>query len=337
MRSNALYFSYSRFSLETGSKMANSAFISYSHTDEKALERLHKHLAMLRRDGDLSTWSDHKLLPGSKLGGDINLNLEKSAIFLALLSPDYLDSNYCYEKEFQHALKLAEAGRLRIVPVILEPCDWLASPFSEFMALPKDGKPISEWTNQNNAYLDVVTGLRRLLEAMRDAVVPVTEKVGGAAGGTARRPRVKQDFDAIQRSEFADKTYEAIRDYFQASCAELNGIGDSNLKAKFELMSNTAFTCTVVNRGKRSGGEAHITVRNSKQRGHFGDISYVYQRYATDGSSNGSIRVEADDYNLYLVMDAFSHTGPREVKHAPEQAAEMLWNDFVKHAGIEYE
>ncbi len=310
--------------------MTTDAFISYSHADEKALDRLHKHLAMLQRAGDLNAWSDHKLLAGAKIGSEISAALEKSGLFLALVSPDYLASNYCYEKEFQHALKLSEAGKIRIVPIVLEPCDWQASPLSQFMALPKDGKPIAEWTNQNNAFLDVVTGLRRMLSS------PPAEPERLVTTPT-RRLRVKQDFDAIQRAEFADDAFEAIKAYFQASCSELNDVGDTNLKAKFEPMNDNAFTCTVVNRGKRSGGEAHITVRNSKQSAHFGDLSYVFERHATNNTSNGSVRVEADDYALYLVMDSSLGTRRGDAKSTPQQVASSLWLDFVKRAGVEYE
>ncbi|MDT8316063.1 toll/interleukin-1 receptor domain-containing protein [Roseomonas mucosa] len=310
-------------------------FISYSHADEKALDRLHKHLAMLRRDGAIDAWTDHKILPGSPLDGNISAALNEANLFVALISPDYLASNYCYEKEFAKAQELAAAGRLRIVPVILEPCEWLASPFSQLMALPKDGKPISEWTNQNNAFLDVVTGLRRLIEEMRDQPAVITP--GSRMGEPLRRPRIKQDFDTIQRSEYADKAFDAVRGYFQASCQELNEVGEGNLKARFETMSGTAFTCTVVNRARKNSSDAHITIRNAKQRGHFGDISYVYQPHAADNTSNGSVRVEADDFNLYLTMDSFSYSGRKESKYTPEQAAAALWIEFVKHAGIEYE
>lgn len=310
--------------------MAIDAFISYSHADEKALDRLHKHLAVLSRDGDLNAWTDHKILPGAKLDAEISAALEKSGLFVALVSPDYLASNYCYEKEFTRALELANAGKLRIVPVIVEPCDWQASPLRQFAALPKDGKPISEWTNPNNAFLDVVMGLRR-------ALAPAPKAEAGQSGEPARRVRVKQHFDAIQRSELADQAYEVIKTYFSASCSELNGIPDAQIRAKFENMSDTAFTCTVVNRATRSGGEAHITVRNTKQSAHFGDITYVYQRYAKDNVSNGSIRVEADEYNLFLTMDSFFGSSRADTTFTPQQAATKLWLDFVKQAGIEYE
>jgi hypothetical protein len=89
------------------------AFISYSHADEAALSRLQKHHAMLRRDVMLSAWTDHEILAGSKLDAAITKALEGSSLFLAVVSPDYLASNYCYDMEFTRALELEKAGKLR--------------------------------------------------------------------------------------------------------------------------------------------------------------------------------------------------------------------------------
>jgi hypothetical protein len=316
--------------------MTTTAFVSYCHADEKALERLRKHLALLQREGTLPTWTDHAIVPGDRLDSVISDQLERSQVFLALLSPDYLASRYCYDTEFKRALELAAAGRMRIVPIIVEPCDWLSSPFKDFSALPKDGQPISGFTNANLAYLNVVTGLRRMIEAMAPGALPLDPD---PAPESIRKPRVKQDFDTIQRAEYADRAFAVIRDYFRASCAEVAQIGD-DLRARFEDMDPTAFTCSVVNRAKRSGGEAHITVHNTKSRSHGfgGDISYVNQRHAERNTSNGSIRVSNDDYQMFLTMDRYGmSSGREEGRISPEQASERLWTDFVKQAGVEYD
>lgn len=310
------------------------AFISYSHADERYLDRLHKHMAMLKRDGLLDAWSDHRILPGSVLGQAIDKQLAASGLFIALVSPDYLDSRYCYETEFQQALALAEADKIRIVPVIVEPCDWKASPFSGLLALPKDGKAIADWTNPNNAYLDVVQGLRRVIEDDAAQSAAAATRPALASSGATRRLKVRQEFDAIQRADFADQSFAVIRDYFRDCCAEINTI--DGLKARFEGMSEHAFTCTVVNRGMRQGrGEGHITVRNDKGRQHFRDISYVYEAHASANTSNGSVRVEADEYNLYLTLDSFGGRG--EHKYDAKQVAENMWTTFVGQAGIELE
>jgi hypothetical protein len=171
--------------------MPVDAFISYAHADEAALYRLHKHLAMLRREEKLNAWTDHAILPGDRFGDAIADMLKASSLFLALVSPDYLDSNYCYEREFEYALKLAEGGSLRIIPIILQPCDWRASPLGTYLALPKNGKPVSDWTNENNAFLDVVTNLRRVLKDM-DAPQRAERPIGRPPKAE-RRVRLKQD------------------------------------------------------------------------------------------------------------------------------------------------
>jgi hypothetical protein len=315
--------------------MSATMFVSYSHADGHALDRLHKHLSMLEREGLITAWIDQAILPGGEFTTQISEQLERSAIFVALLSADYLSSSYCYEKEFARALELYEIGGMTIVPIILEPCDWQASPFQKFVALPKDGKPISEWTNENNAYLDIVNGLRRLTIGSTPAeTAPTRTQVETGA----RRVRVKRDFDAIDRAEFSDRAFKVMRDYFDAASAELAAVSE-DLRTSFEDMSASAFTCTIVNRAQRGGRDSHITVRNQRgRRLAMGDINYVFEAHAENGASNGMIRIDADDYDLFLTTDFYSGRMRGEVaKLTPEAAAEWLWDQFVGRAGVSYE
>jgi TIR domain len=144
-------------------KRPATAFISYSHRDEVALQSLITHLAMLRREGSIAEWFDQKILAGGEIDQEVSRQLDKCDLFLPLLTPDFLASNYCYETEMQRAIERHESGEMHIVPLVIEPCDWKASPLKRFKALPRDGKPVAEWTNKNNAYLDIVTELRRLI------------------------------------------------------------------------------------------------------------------------------------------------------------------------------
>lgn len=204
--------------------------------------------------------------------------------------------------------------------------------FSEFVALPKDGKPISEWTNANNAYLDVVTGLRRLLAPQGAA-----QSASGATitSDGSRKVRVRRDFDSIEKAEFADRTYGVIKDYFQKASVELMQASE-DLRTRVQDVSPTAFTASVVNRARLRQAEGHITVHNQKRRSGFGDISYSWDAHAADNTSNGGIRVEADEYNLYLNVDGFMGASDG-TKYTPELAAEWLWNQYVSKAGVEYE
>ncbi len=75
--------------------MTARAIVSYCHADDRALERLRKHLSVLKREGTLPIWTDHAIVAGDKLDDVIGSELERSQVFLALVSPDYLASGYC--------------------------------------------------------------------------------------------------------------------------------------------------------------------------------------------------------------------------------------------------
>jgi hypothetical protein len=322
-----------------GSKQMGKAFISYSHRDEKALERLHIHLAMLRREGKIAAWYDREILAGDDVDAEISASLAESEIFLALVSPDFLASNYCYEREMTEALERHAKGTLRVVPIILEPCDWKSTPLSKLKALPKDGKAISTWTNENVAYLDVVTELRRMTSEsthIQQRSTKENETIPSPDKREVRRYRIKKEFDSIDRDEFRGQAFRAIQDFFRQSIDELNEIGDS-IRARFEAMNDLAFSCTILNKGNR-GREAHITVHADGGKAFSGDISYSYGRRASANTANGFIRVKANEYELYLELDNFSQGRAKdgEVLSA-EQAAEALWQDFTSQAGIDHE
>jgi TIR domain len=311
-------------------------FISYSHRDERPLDRLHTHLAMLRREGAISAWYDREILAGENIDNDIDANLTNSDIFFALVSPDFLASKYCYEREMAKAIERHDAGSLRVIPIILEPCDWTSSPLGKLKALPKDGKPISTWTNQNVAFLDIVEELRRILKK--------PSKPDSARGSVAtesdekksRRYRIKREFDAFDRDDFRKHTFSIIRDYFRRSTDELNEIGDL-IKARFEVMGEDAFSCTVLNKGARNK-EAHITIHGDSSESFGGEMTYSFSRRAPGNTANGFIRIESDEYELFPRLDNFSGMMAKDNEpRSPELVAEALWRKFISQAGIDHD
>lgn len=55
-------------------------------------------------------------------------------------------------------------GSCRVIPVILRPCDWHGTPFGKLLAVPRDGKAITTWTNFDEAFLDVTTAIRNTIQ-----------------------------------------------------------------------------------------------------------------------------------------------------------------------------
>ena len=142
-------------------------FISYSHKDEALREQLGNHLGLLKRQGVIDAWHDRRIGAGQEWAGAIDDHLSRAAVILLLVSSDFLASDYCYDLEMTRALERHDAGDARVIPVILRSVDWTGAPFAKLQALPKDGKPVRAWTDQDEAFTDVARGIRKVVEELR--------------------------------------------------------------------------------------------------------------------------------------------------------------------------
>lgn len=141
-------------------------FISYAHADEPLRKELEKHLSLLRRQGFISVWSDRDISAGTDWHGQIDAMMRTATIILLLVSPDFIASDYIWDVELQCVMARHARGDARVIPVILRPSDWKDAPFAKIQALPQDGKPISEWPNIDNAFMNVVNELRKVITAI---------------------------------------------------------------------------------------------------------------------------------------------------------------------------
>ncbi len=151
---------------EPVSGRALKVFFCYSHRDERIRDRLDAHLSTLKHIGIIHSWHDRKITPGMELNNSIDRYLETADLILLLISPDFLNSDYCYRIEMKRALERHEDKKATVIPVILRPVDWKSAPFSGLIAVPTDGKPITRFTNRDEGYLDAAQGIRAAAEAL---------------------------------------------------------------------------------------------------------------------------------------------------------------------------
>jgi hypothetical protein len=117
-------------------------FFSYAHEDDRIIK-----------------WHDRQIPAGADWRAHIDHRLERASVVLLFVSPHFLDSRYCYEVEGRAALQRHESGSAVVIPVILRPCMLELSPFASLQALPRDAKPVSTWTDRDEACLDVAKGV----------------------------------------------------------------------------------------------------------------------------------------------------------------------------------
>ena len=140
-------------------------FISYARVDEALRRELEKHLSSLKREGLVHAWHDHKIVAGDEWQGEIDQRLDTADLILLLVSSSFIASDYCYDVEADRALKRHDSGEARVIPIIVDACDWKHSKFFKLQALPRNGKAVTTWSNRNEAWRDVTQGLREAIAA----------------------------------------------------------------------------------------------------------------------------------------------------------------------------
>ena len=149
-------------------------FYSYSHKDDTFRQDLETHLGLLKREGLLTDWSDHKILPGQPITDTIRKEIDSADIVVFLLSPHFLDSEPCLAEWDRVGRLRTDRPRVRL-PIVVRPCAWehfLSS--DDIKALPKDGKPVSTYSNQDVAWVEVYEGITSVLDELRRTFTPKT-------------------------------------------------------------------------------------------------------------------------------------------------------------------
>jgi hypothetical protein len=201
------------------------------------------------------------------------------------------------------------------------------------MALPKDGKPITEFTNQDVGLLDVANGIRRLAtmpsaSSLEYKSLP-DDEVRGISPPVSRY-RAKRDFDKIDKMDFIDRAFGEIYRFFEASIAELGGV--ENIECRLSQLREDHFSCTIINRGIGRGVETlHV-----RKGGSFSAIDILFGEKNSTNTSNGGFSVGSDEYQLFLRPTMFHAYENDRMRLSAVEAAKMLWDDVLARVGIDY-
>ncbi|MCU0549278.1 MAG: SUMF1/EgtB/PvdO family nonheme iron enzyme [Leptolyngbya sp. Prado105] len=230
---------------------AVKVFVSYAHEDEPLRIELEKHLGSLRRSQAIAQWHDRKIEPGTEWAKEIDRNLQEADVILLLISPAFIHSEYCSSIELTQAMARHEAGTACVIPIILRPADWENEPFAKLQAYPKNAKPVTTWENRDEAFLDIVRGIRaavtRIAERLSQAEIDrstasVAEKIV-AAGQAEEQYRdevlfcLKQDHGEI--SPESRIVLEVSRNRLKLSAARASEI-ESEVSQPFQEFRTAA-------------------------------------------------------------------------------------------------
>ncbi len=311
---------------------------SYSHVDEALRDQLEVQLSMLKRQGLIEPWHDRRIIAGTEFDPAIGAHVETDDIILLLISPDFLASDYCYDKEMVRAMARHNAGEATVIPVILRPCDWHAAPFGKLIATPTDGKAITIWPDRDQAFLEVARAIRKAAEKVNAKVTPPAAPAPTA--GISRPPsfsseprrssnlRLAKSFSERDMDQFRVETFEYMAKFFEASLAELSA-RNSSVEGTFRRVDANRFTAVIYKNGK---AEARCTVFMGGLMSR-SSINYIPQETTESNSYNESMSVAADDQSMYLRgmgMARLMGNGSDVAKLSQEGASEYYWSLLIE-------
>lgn len=372
--SDVMPFAFGELSLETQDAFGAAAtattlsteettmpklFFSYSHVDEALRDRLEVHLSLIKKQGLIETWHDRGITAGSNLSAAIDENLESADVILLLVSADFLASWYCYSIEMKRALERHAEGTARVIPVILEPCDWHTAPFGKLLAVPKDGKAVTTWANQAEAWTDAVRQIRKAVEEVARAKSPpktapgvgpevaagwgvelqgfsdsgsVRAPAAGASQPMSERPRssnlrLKKEFSDFDRDKFLHDTFDYMGKFFQASLEEVAS-RNAGIQVRFQPNGNDAFSAFIYRDGK-AVSECSIWLGGLGGRSQA--LSFSYSANSAKNSFNEMVSIESDSQSMFFkALGMQHHHLGRDAQLSEQGASEYFWGMFIE-------
>ncbi len=308
-----------------------SVFFSYSHKDEALRDQLEIQLSSLKRQGVIEVWHDRRIDAGQEFAKAIDQHVETDDIILLLVSPDFIASDYCYEKEMTRAMERHEAGSAVVIPVILRACDWHGTAFGKLNATPRDGKPVTQFADRDEAMLEIAKAVRaaadRLAPASRETAKPqrATRPEPLPLGPRSSNLRLAKQFTDRDKDAFRVEGFEYIARYFENSIAELS-TRNPGIEATFRRIDANRFTAVAYKNGQ-SAARCTVFMGGSM---YMNGIAYLAKETSDSNSHNEMLTPQADEQSLFFRSMGMAARSNAEQKLTPEGASEFYWSMFIE-------
>ncbi|GCE15675.1 toll/interleukin-1 receptor domain-containing protein [Tengunoibacter tsumagoiensis] len=131
-------------------------FFSYAHEDHAFRSLLGKHLMPFVRSGLVTQWYDGDIHAGAEWAEEVYAHLNTADIILFLVSPDFMNSDFCYHVEMARALERNALKETRAIAILLRPTYWQETLLGDLQVLPRGEMPVSIWHDHDQAFFSIV-------------------------------------------------------------------------------------------------------------------------------------------------------------------------------------
>jgi hypothetical protein len=123
-------------------------FIGYSQADKKFLEELRRHLRPYVRAELINVWDEAMMQVGAETREEAKRAIQRAKVAILLISADFLASDVIMGEELPLLLVAQRRESLRILPVILAPCDVASTELARFKPANASNKTLSAMTRE---------------------------------------------------------------------------------------------------------------------------------------------------------------------------------------------
>ena len=173
-------------------------FICYAHEDRTWLKELENALSTMERQDLIQILHDLKISVGSDRDDQIDTFLKAAPLILLLVSSDFIASEQCYNIAIR-AMRKYQHKEACVVPILLHESDWEHTIFGKLTPLPTDGRPMSTWTDRNAAFLDVIKGIRKIVQDL-SSTASQSSAPQLAQSGNSSSPQVSTSDSALSNN-----------------------------------------------------------------------------------------------------------------------------------------
>lgn len=132
-------------------------FYAYAQEDERFRKKLDKHLSFMVNQGLIAPWSHQDINAGTLRDQELSEHLRTADIILLLVSANFLPSDWA---------DTSHSGQARVIPILLQPCDWEHAPFATLEVLPDNRRPVTLWSNEDAAFTNIAKGIRKVVDEL---------------------------------------------------------------------------------------------------------------------------------------------------------------------------
>lgn len=141
-------------------------FVFHSPKDAELASELDDHLSLLRKRGTIQSVSTRSTDLGADKAATLDAHIESARVFLVLVSPAFLASDFFGGKELDRALERGARKEALVIPILLKPCDWKTTKLGALQGLPRDDIAVSK-RDHDDAFSQIAIELRALVERLQ--------------------------------------------------------------------------------------------------------------------------------------------------------------------------